>query len=116
MSKKAIWTDRRRPFFGLPLSFVQYQLFPDRLYIISGFLTRRQEELRLYRISDVSLRQGLFQRLFSVGSIRLVTNDASHPKLFIHDVRDPEHLMHILSDMAETERERVRVMFVEPMS
>lgn len=107
-----IWQERSRPFFGLPLSFTTYTLYSDRLIVEKGFLTRRQEELRLYRIVDISLRLGLFQRLFGVGTIRLTTSE-SDSKCFIHDIRKPRELTRILSDLAEAERTRVRVSFME---
>lgn len=108
-----VWTDKKRPFFGLPLSFTRYTLYPDRLIIETGILTTRQEELRLYRIQDITLRMGLFQRLFGVGSIHMVTNDATSPKCLIQDVLQPRELVRIISDLAESERNRVRISFME---
>ena len=108
-----LWSERARPFFGLPWSFKTYTLYPDRLIIESGFLARRQEELRLYRIMDISLRMGLFQRLFKVGSIYLTTSETKSPRCNIHDIRHPRELMRQLSDLAEFERTRVRVTFME---
>lgn len=108
-----IWQERSRPFFGLPLSFTTYTLYGDRLIVEKGFLTRRQEELRLYRVMDISLRMGLFQRLFKVGSIRLTTSETTSSKCFIHDIRNPREVTRMLSDLAESERTRVRVTFME---
>lgn len=112
-SQKPLWTDRSHPFFGLPLSFRQYFLYPERLVVKSGILTRRQEELRLYRITDVSLRQTLFQRLFRLGTIILTTSDATSPKLLIHDVPNSTDITRYISDLAEEERSRVRVGMME---
>lgn len=113
--EQPIWTDRSRPFFGLPLSFTTYALYSDRLIVEKGLLTRRQEELRLYRVMDISLRLGLFQRLFGVGTIRLTTSESNTPNCFLHDVSNPRELTRMLSDLAEAERSRVRVSFMEFM-
>ena len=47
-----LWSDKKRPFFGLPLSFTRYTLYPDRIIIERGFLFRHHDEIRLYRISS----------------------------------------------------------------
>ena len=33
-----LWTDKKRPFFGLPLSFTRYTLTKDKLIITVQFL------------------------------------------------------------------------------
>lgn len=111
--RKPLWKDRSHPFFGLPLSFRQYFLYPEQIIVQSGILTRRQEEVRLYRVTDVSLRQTLFQRLFRLGTICLTTGDSTSPKLYIRDVPCSEDLTRYISDLAEAERSRVRVGMME---
>lgn len=61
-----IWWDRKRTIFGLPLSFTIYTLTRKKLLIDTGFLNKKQEEVRLYRIEDVKVNRKLFQRLFGV--------------------------------------------------
>ena len=109
VSEHILWCDKRRPIFGLPLSFTKYILYADRLVIQSGFLTRRTEEIRLYRILDTSLKQSLGQRLFQVGSIRLQSADAISPRFFIHDIRYPENVHRLVSDLAEQQRQINRI-------
>ena len=48
-----IWSDRKRH-LGLPISFTKYSLSEDRLFIKTGFLNLREDEVRLYRILDDS--------------------------------------------------------------
>ena len=59
-----MFKERRRPFLGLPLSFTTYELSNNRLFIRSGIFVRREEEVRLYRITDVSMRVNLLQRCY----------------------------------------------------
>lgn len=108
-----LWQDRMRPFFGLPLSFTKYILYSDRLMVERGFLNFRLEELRLYRIRDITLHQNIFQRMFGVGSIQLSTIDASNTQLFLHDIKNPQPVMRMLSQITESERQRNGVRFVE---
>ena len=57
---KIIWKDTRRPIFGLPLSFTKYTLLEDKLLIDTGFLSTKQEEIKLYRIMDVKLNRSFY--------------------------------------------------------
>lgn len=113
VQEEILWSDKRRPFFGLPLSFTRYTLYTDRLTIRSGFLTKRTEDIRLYRILDVSLKQSLGQRLFKLGSIRLQSADAGTPNQFMHDIRYPEEVYRLVSDTAEQQRKLNRVGIME---
>ena len=48
MSTNIIWSDRKRPIFGLPISFTKYILTDEKLLVDTGFLSRTQEEIRLF--------------------------------------------------------------------
>ena len=73
MAKKAkktyLWQSRKRNFLGLPWSFTKYSLDEERLYINTGLFTSTEDEVRLYRITDVTLKRGLGQKLFGMGTI-----------------------------------------------
>ena len=63
-----IWEDRKR-ILGMPISFTKYYLSEDRLFVQTGLLSMKIEETLLYRVTDISARVGLFQRIFGVGTI-----------------------------------------------
>ena len=52
----AVWQDRKRIIFGLPWTFTKYVLTKEKLLIQTGILNTKEEEVRLYRIMDVTLR------------------------------------------------------------
>ncbi len=108
-----LWKDKRCPFFGLPLSFTTYTLLSDRLIIESGILTKRREEIRLYRILDITMNQTLFQRLFAVGTLKVSTVDASARKCYIRDIPTPVEVMELLSDMSNRERQTLGCALTE---
>lgn len=58
-----LWTDRKRNWLGLPWSFTVYGLTENRLFIKTGMLSIHEDEVRLYRILDVSLRRSFWQRI-----------------------------------------------------
>ncbi len=99
-----LWTGKKCTFFGQPWSFTRYSLFADRFLINRGFLTRHQEELRLYRIKDVTLRQTLIQRIFGLGSLTVISTDSSASRFYLINIKEPEYVAKLLSDSAEKER------------
>ena len=110
-----IWTDKKRPLFGLPLSFTRYTLTKEKLIITVKFLSVHEEEIRLYRIMDVTLYQNLFQRMFGVGTIHCCSADTSTPEFDIVSVKIPRKVKDILSDAVENERRQKKIASTEFM-
>ena len=104
MNTNIIWSDRKRPIFGLPLSFTKYILTDEKLLVDTGFLSRTQEEIRLYRITDFSVKQKFFQRIFGVGNIYISSSDNTQGEFVIKDIKKPYDIKELLSDMVENER------------
>ena len=63
-----LWTDKKRTFLGLPLSFTRYYLTDHQLITRVGFLSIKEDEIELYRIVDKRIEQTFFQRLFGCGT------------------------------------------------
>ena len=110
-----IWTDKKRTLFGLPLSFTKYTLTKEKLIITVKFLALHEEEIRLYRIMDVTLKQSLFQRIFGVGTIHCCSADTSTPEFDITSVKIPKKVRDILSDAVEQERQQKKIASAEFM-
>ena len=104
MSINIIWSDRKRPIFGLPISFTKYVLTDEKLLVNTGFLSRTQEEIRLYRITDFSVKQRFLQRIFGVGNIYISSSDNAQGEFEIKDIKKPYDIKELLSDMVENER------------
>ena len=104
MAESTLWTGKKRTLFGLPWTFTTYTLTDTCLFIRSGFFTVREEEIRLYRILDVTLRQSFRERLFGLGTLHLCTSDQSAPEVDIKRIKHPKEVRTILSDRAEIER------------
>ena len=107
--KTLVWSDRKRWLFGLPWSFTRYRLYEDKFVIDTGFFTRREDEIRLYRILDISLRRTFGERLFGLGTIHCCSGDKTSPEFEIKRIKKPCELKDLLSDMIEAEREKRRV-------
>lgn len=104
-----LWKDRKRPIFGLPLSFTRYRLTEEKLLINTGFFSIKEEEIQLYRIMDVTLKCSLLQRIFNVGTIHCCSGDKTTPEFDIKDVKNPSNVKELLSKNIEIQRDRKRI-------
>ena len=109
MAKEILWADRKRIVFGLPWTFTKYSLTKEKLLIETGIFNKDEEEIRLYRIMDMTLKRSLWQRLFGLGTIHCCTADKSSPELDIQWIPDSENVKELLSDLVEAERMEKRV-------
>ncbi len=111
-----IWKDRKRTIFGLPWSFTVYKLTGEKIYVTTGFFSKHEEEVRLYRIMDLSLNRTFGQRIFGLGTIHVCSADKSTPEFDIKSIKDSEKIKNMLSDMVEDERVKKRVSNREYMA
>ena len=95
-----LWQDRRRR-LGLPLSFTRYALSEDRLFLETGLLSTRSEEVLLYRVRDISLRISLGQRIFGVGTVVIQSSDKSMPILTLQNVKHPREVKELIHQCVE---------------
>ena len=107
---KYLWSDRKRTLFGLPLSFTVYAFDSERFYLNRGFFTQTSDEVRLYRIMDVSFRQTLGQRIFGVGSLHCDSADKTLGNFEIKNIKKPREVMEQLSALVEDARDKKRVV------
>lgn len=110
-----LWKDRKR-YFGLPLSFTRYCLSEDRLFISEGFLNIRDDEILLYRVRDIDTRRSLWQRLFGVGTVTVISSDKTMPSLVLKNIKDPIFVKELIHRQVEEMKIRRRVRFGEIMT
>ncbi|MEZ4626822.1 MAG: PH domain-containing protein [Eubacteriales bacterium] len=104
-----VWKDRKRIIFGLPWTFTRYSLTQDKLIIDTGFISRKEDEIRLYRILDITLERPLSQRIWGLGTIRLNTADKTSPEVSVKRIKHAKAVKEMLSDMVEKERDEKRI-------
>ena len=111
-----IWKDRKRIIFGLPWTFTRYFLREDKLLIDTGFFNRNEEEIRLYRILDITLKRSFGERLWGLGTVHLCTADKTTPEIDIKRIKNSREFKEKLSDLVEKERDEKRIAAREFMS
>ncbi len=119
MSKKRdniLWQDRKRNFLGLPWTFTKYLLDEDRLHIDTGFFNLREDDVRLYRIIDLTLTRNLWQRIIGTGTIHCDSADQTMQNFDIKNIKKSFEVKELLSDLVEECRRKSRVYMGESMS
>ena len=111
-----VWKDRKRIIFGLPWTFTVYKLTEEKLFIETGFFSKKEEEIRLYRVMDLTLKRPFGQRLWGLGTIHCCTADKSTPEFDILKVKKAKEVKDMISDMVEKQREEKRISAREFMS
>lgn len=110
-----IWKDRKR-YLGMPLSFTRYAMSEDRLFLSTGLLTIKDEEVLLYRIRDIHTNRTLWQRLFGVGTVSVISSDKTMSNLVLKNVKNPIEVKELLHKQVEEMKIRRRVRLGEIMT
>lgn len=76
----------------------------DKLVIRRGLLTVKEDELRLYRVKDLSLRESLPERIFGLGTVIVYSTDLSNPGITIVHVPHARQVKELLSNAIEHSR------------
>ena len=109
-----LWKDRKR-YFGLPLSFTRYALSDDRLFISVGLLNIKDDEILLYRVRDIDTSRNLWQRLFGVGTVNVMSSDKTMPVLTLKNIKDPVFVKELIHKQVEEMKIKRRVRVGEIM-
>lgn len=111
-----IWKDRKRTLFlGLPWSFTRYSVSKERLFISRGFLNVHDDEVRLYRVMDISLTRSFMQRLAGIGTINICSGDKTMGDFELKNIKNPKETKELISDLVEKQRDVKRVVNRENM-
>ena len=95
-----IWHDRKR-ILGLPISFTRYALSEDRLFLKRGVINVKQDEIVLYRVRDLRVSVSLWQRLFGVGTVTVISTDKSIPEFTLKNIRQPNEVKELIHEYVE---------------
>ena len=85
---------------------VHYQLTSQRFIHEKGILVRRTDRIEVIDIEDVSVTQGIIQRMLGVGTIQLTSRDRSDPKLNLSGIDQVLTISNMIDDVRRDERRR----------
>lgn len=114
MAIEYIWQDRKR-YLGMPLSFTRYGMSEDRLFISVGFLNIKDDEILLYRVRDIDTARTLWQRLFGVGTVTVMSSDKTMPTIVLKNIKNPVEVKELIHSQVEDVKLKRRVRIGEIM-
>ena len=110
-----IWRDRKR-YFGLPISVTRYAMSEDRLFVSEGLLNIKDDEVLLYRVRDIDTKRSLWQRLFGVGTVSVISSDKTMPAMVLKNIKDPVGVKELIHNQVEEMKLKRRVRIGEIMN
>lgn len=110
-----LWKDRKR-YLGMPLSFTRYCLSEDRLFVSQGLFNIKDDEILLYRVRDIDTKRMLWQRIFGVGTVTVLSSDKTMPNLALKNVKDPLMVKELIHQQVEEAKIKRRMRFGEIMT
>lgn len=111
MDFKEEYKERKRSlFFGLPLSFTTYTLTEKKINIKKGLLKTVEDDTLMYKVQDVTLVRGLFERIFGLGTVICYSSDVTDSKLMLSHIRNSSEVKEFILQTAEMERRKVRTV------
>lgn len=101
---------KRSLLFGLPLSFTKYTVEEEKVNVHKGFFRTVEDDTLMYRIQDVKLVTGLWERIFGLGTVICYSSDVTDPKLELVHIKHAKEIKEYILKTSETERRKVRTL------
>ncbi|MBQ3879535.1 MAG: PH domain-containing protein [Oscillospiraceae bacterium] len=110
-----LWKDKKH-ILGMPISFTRYSMSEDRVFLQKGVFSVQFEEIVLYRVTDISLKMSLGQRMCGLGTIIVHSSDKTTPHFEIRSIRHPLQVKEMLYQQVEKMKLARRIRINELLS
>jgi hypothetical protein len=112
--ERVLWEGRPSILWSPRMALTQrYKLTNQRLIMTFGFIGRRTEEIDLFRVNDVGVKQHPLERITRIGDVYISSADQSSPIRYLHNVKTPDRVKDLLRESSRHERQRRRVLLRE---
>ena len=78
------------------LKMIRYEVSPDRIEWSRGILDRRVDNIDMFRVIDLKMRRSVFDVIFGIGTVGLITTDKTDPEFEFEKVHRPRELYDII--------------------
>ena len=92
--------------FGIPWPFRHYEIYENEMTITSGFLSIKEDDCFMYKITDVELSRSLLQRMAGLSTITLFTSDVTDKTIVMKNIKHGREIKDFINQ--ESERARLR--------
>lgn len=95
------------------LNTISYKITSQRIIISWGLVGKKQEDIELVRIEDISVRQSLTEKLEGIGNILIFSSDKTTPALELKSVPNPLQIKELLRKAIRDEKARLNYHYTE---
>ena len=95
------------------VSSTRYRLTTQRLFVQTGLVAKKLEEVELFRVKDVTLNQGILQRLLGVGNVVVLSTDDTTPRLELAGILNPIEVKEQIRNAFRAARQREGMRMAE---
>lgn len=97
----------------LTTNFSRFEITSERIRITTGVLSKRLDEMELYRVKDSTLEQPFLLRLVGLGNVFIKTSDPTTPRIEIRAILDARQVRENLRGCVEKMRDKKGVREVD---
>jgi uncharacterized membrane protein YdbT with pleckstrin-like domain len=84
----------------------RHWLTNKRLFLSTGLLQRRVDQVELVRVKDVYLKQSMVARLLAIGHVHVVSSEETLPRAILLGIDAPMQVMDLIWRATRGERDR----------
>jgi len=95
------------------LKMTYYEVTPERVEWSRGILDRRVDNLDMFRVIDLKMRRSIFDCIFGIGTVGLITTDKTDPEFVFEKIRRPRRLYDIIKKASLDADRQNRVVHME---
>ena len=108
--KEEITREKKRwLFFGIPWTFTKYILTKKKIIIEMGLFNSTENEILMYRVTDMTLTRSFWQKVFGLGTLIVYAHDKTTPTLEIKNIKHVREFKETLSEAVEKDRLRMKM-------
>jgi len=97
----------------LKLKMTRYEVTPERIEWGRGIFDRRVDNLDMFRVIDLKMRRTVFDCIFGIGIVGLITTDKTDPEFVFEKIRNPRRLYDVIKRASLDADRRSGVVHVE---
>jgi membrane protein YdbS with pleckstrin-like domain len=97
----------------IKLKMIYYEVSADRIEWGRGIFDRRVDNLDMFRVIDLNMRRSVFDVIFGIGSVRLITTDKTDPEFAFEKVRHCRLLYDVIKKASLEADKQNRVIHME---
>lgn len=101
---------KRWLFLGLPFTFTKYTVKDDVITINSGLIKTIENDCYMYKVQDVELTHGFWEKVFRLGTVVCFTGDTTHPKLELVHIKNSKVVKDYILKASEEARLKRRTL------